>query len=215
MAKTDPFDRYSDRYEAWFERHTAAYQSELDAVRRLWPAKVAGIEIGVGAGHFAAPLGIEVGVEPSAVMRTAAVRRGVHAIGGTAEHLPFPAKRFDAALMVTTICFVNDPARCIREMYRVLRPGGYAVIGFVDRESALGREYESNRESSVFYSEARFFSVSELVSLLTGVGFTDFEYCQTVFTHPGKMRVPDTVREGFGGGSFVVVRSRKPETSEC
>jgi len=37
MPKTDAFETHADRYEAWFEHHGAAYESELWAVRELWP----------------------------------------------------------------------------------------------------------------------------------------------------------------------------------
>ena len=210
MPKTGPFDTHVDRYEAWFERHAAAYEAELQAVRELWPPGADGMEIGVGAGHFAGPLGIRTAVEPAAAMRKAAARRGIDALDGVAERLPFPDARFNAVLMVTTICFVDDPERAIREMYRVLRPAGCAVIGFVDRESVLGQAYERKRDSSVFYGEAHFFSADEVCALLSGAGFVDLENRQTLFRHPGEMQEPDRIEPGFGEGAFVVVRGVKP-----
>jgi len=206
MPKTDAFEIYADRYEAWFEQHAAAYESELQSVRELWPPGKDGMEIGVGAGHFAGPLGIRTAVEPAAAMREAAARRGIDALDGVAEYLPFPDARFDAALMVTTLCFVDDAERAVREMYRVLRPAGCAVIGFVDRESVLGRKYERRRASSVFYREARFYSAPEVYALLSGAGFVNMESRQTLFHHPSEMQEPDPVEEGIGRGSFVVMR---------
>ena len=38
--------------------------------------------------------------------------------------LPFDADRLDAAIMALVIHFVPDPARCVGEMARVVRPGG-------------------------------------------------------------------------------------------
>ncbi|MGD9874208.1 MAG: class I SAM-dependent methyltransferase [Kiritimatiellia bacterium] len=211
MPKTEPFDQFSERYAAWFEKHPAAYQSELAAVRDLWPAGANGIEIGVGAGHFAGPLGIRRGVEPAEGMRLMALKRKLGAVSGTAENLPFPDACFDAALMVTTICFVDDPQRSLHEMFRVIRPGGYAVIGFVDRDSALGREYVSKQSESVFYRDARFFNVAEVTALMEEAGFTGFEYRQTLFSDPKTLQAEDPVRPGFGKGSFVVVRGQKQE----
>jgi SAM-dependent methyltransferase len=211
MPKTEAFEQNTDLYEAWFDQHSAAYQSELTAVRTLWPSTSEGLEIGAGAGHFAAPLGIKDALEPSASMRRAASKRGVHAIEGTAERIPFPDGRFDAALMVTALCFVDDPSKSLQEMLRVLRPGGCAVIGFLDRLSPLGQEYESKREASVFYRNAHLFSTLEVSSLLTESGFERLDDCQTLFKNPYSMRVPDPVRVGFGEGSFVVVRGWKPE----
>jgi len=213
--RIQPFEQHADHYESWFQRHPAAYASELAAVRELWPAQADGLEIGVGAGHFAAPLVIGRGVEPAAAMRERATARGITVVDGVAEHLPFPDARFDAALMVTAICFVDDPAQSVREMHRVLRHGGCAVIGFVDRASPLGQEYERKRDSSVFYRDAHFFSTADMATLLTGAGFVALEYRQTLFRHPDAMQTPDPVRAGFGEGAFVVVSGRKPESRPC
>jgi putative nucleotidyltransferase with HDIG domain len=212
---TGPFETNVARYEAWFDRHPAAYASELAAIRELWPAGADGLEIGAGAGHFAAPLGIRTGVEPSAAMRKRAAERGLAPVAGVAERLPFPDGRFDAALMVTTICFVADPALSLREAFRVLRPGGCVVVGFVDRASPLGREYERNKAKSVFYKTARFFDAAEVAALLAKAGFTDLEYRQTLFAHPDQMQKPDPARTGFGEGAFVAIRGRKPEPTPC
>ncbi|MGD9780717.1 MAG: methyltransferase domain-containing protein [Kiritimatiellia bacterium] len=214
-AAAGPFEADVARYEAWFERHPAAYASELAAVRELWPAGADALEIGVGAGHFAAPLDIRTGVEPAAAMRQRAGERGLDLVAGVAERLPFPDGRFDAALMVTTICFVADPAQSLRETFRVLRPGGGLVVGFVDRASPLGLEYERNKENSVFYKTARFFDAAEVAKLLAAAGFVDLEYRQTLFAHPDQMQEPDPVRTGFGAGAFVAIRGRKPEPVPC
>ena len=62
-TNTGSFDA-PDRYDDWFDRHAAAYQSELRALRALWPDDGDGLKVGVGTVHFAAPLGIEHGVDP-------------------------------------------------------------------------------------------------------------------------------------------------------
>ena len=206
----NPFEQYGDQYEAWFDRHPAAYASELAAVRELWPTKADGVEIGVGAGHFAAPLKIRRGIEPTAAMGQRAAARGISVLDGVAENLPLPDQCCDAMLMVTTICFVEDPAQSVREMHRILRPDGCAVIGFVDRESSLGREYENRKDASLFYQNAHFFRMADIAALLTDAGFGELDFRQTLFSHPGTMRAPDPVRAGVGEGSFVVIRGQKP-----
>ncbi len=61
-----PFSVHHRRYDEWFARHEAAYLSELLAVRTLLPWQGKGLEIGVGTGRFAAPLGVAFGVDPAA-----------------------------------------------------------------------------------------------------------------------------------------------------
>ena len=58
MPRIAPFEAHQERYDSWFERHAAAYYSELLAVRALLPWEGRGLEVGVGTGRFAAPLGV-------------------------------------------------------------------------------------------------------------------------------------------------------------
>ncbi|HIE11344.1 MAG TPA: class I SAM-dependent methyltransferase [Kiritimatiellae bacterium] len=211
MPRIDPFEKFADAYQEWFLRHPHAYRAELEAIRRLWPEGAAGMEVGVGAGHFAAALGIRIGVDPSARMRRLAASRGIRVLDGAAEALPFGDGVFDAVLMVTTLCFVDDPDRAVEEIRRVLRPGGVVVVGLVDADSPLGREYRARRHRSRFYAAARFFTVSEVAGLLVRHGFVNLALCQTLFTHPGRMDRPDPVREGHGQGAFVVIRGQREE----
>ena len=130
------------------------------------PKKRKGIEIGVGTGRFAAPLEIKLGLEPSTKMRKIAEKRGIRVIEGVAENLPFPNAQFDFALMVTTICFLDDIESSFQEVHRILRPKGRFIIGLIDRDSLLGRLYEKNKKNNEFYRFATFYSVDEVLSLI-------------------------------------------------
>lgn len=118
------FEQYASEYDAWFERYPAIYEAELRAVKAALPAKGMGLEIGVGTGRFAAPLGIHAGVDPSPAMAAISCTRGIEVTIVKGEVLPFGAEEFDYALMVTTICFVDDLGAAFREAARVLKPGG-------------------------------------------------------------------------------------------
>lgn len=134
MVKTEAFEKNVDRYEQWFHEHSLAYVSELKAVQALLPKSGEGLEVGVGTGRFAAPLKIMHGVEPAAAMAAFARRRGVEVTEGTAEKLPFGDGRFDYVLMVTLLCFLDDPAAALKEARRVLKPGGVLLVGLIDRD---------------------------------------------------------------------------------
>ncbi len=209
MPRTQPFNDHLDRYEAWFSRHDLAYMSELQAVREMLPPGRA-LEVGVGSGRFAVPLGISAGVDPSTAMRKLARERGVDAVDGVAEDLPYLDGTFDTVLMVTTICFLDDVPRSLREAYRVLRPEGHLVIGFIDRESSVGRDYEARRAESVFYREATFSSTLELAAAIRAAGFCDLRFRQTVFGSLREVTAVQSSRPGHGVGAFVVVRGQRP-----
>jgi len=101
-----------------------------------------------------------------------AIERGIKVAQGVAEDLPFAHDSFDYALIITTICFVNSPARMLAEAHRVLKPGGRVIIGFIDRESDLGQHYLAHQAESVFYREATFYSANEVENLLIEGGFS-------------------------------------------
>ncbi|MDD2733708.1 MAG: methyltransferase domain-containing protein [Desulfuromonadaceae bacterium] len=206
MTKTEPFDEQANDYDAWFEKHPDLYLAELEAVRSFIPASGSGVEIGVGTGRFAAPLGIPIGVEPASRMAEMARQRGIAVLEGVAEALPFADGSFDFAVMVTVVCFLEDVAPAFREAYRILKPNGTFVISFIDRESELGRQYSQKKEQSKFYRDANFYSVSELVALLNKTGFSNFAYRQTLFPEETTNL---SFKEGYGNGGFVVIRAYK------
>jgi SAM-dependent methyltransferase len=208
-SKTDPFNAYPDRYEAWFWRHSAAYHSELMAVRALLPWQGLGLEIGVGTGRFAGPLGIGVGLDPSRAMLAYAVERGICGIQGIAEALPFKDAVFDYGLIITTICFVDDAKDLMNEARRVLKSGAFLVIGFVDRASRLGQQYLTRQHESVFYREARFYSALEVERLLGDAGFIDLVWGQTLAKPLNEVQEIEPLGNGHGHGGFVVVKALK------
>jgi ubiquinone/menaquinone biosynthesis C-methylase UbiE len=92
------------------------------------------IDVGCGNGAFTqllvercAPAEVQ-GIDPSegqlAFARSRSTSRVTEFRLGDAMALPFPADRFDAAVMALVIIFVPEPAKAIAEMVRVVRPGG-------------------------------------------------------------------------------------------
>jgi len=201
------FDRHHRRYDAWYDKNRCAYLSELKAVRKVLPKRGRGLEVGVGTGRFAAPLGIGCGIDPSKNMREMARERGVDARPGVGEALPFRDAAFDYVVLIITLCFVRRPQRVLRESRRVLKRNGEIILGIVDKGSFLGRSYR--KKKSAFYRQARFFSVPEATCLLSKAGFFGFSYYQTLYGSPGRIRSVQKPRKGFGRGGFIVIRGYK------
>jgi ubiquinone/menaquinone biosynthesis C-methylase UbiE len=212
VARIAPFEAFTKRYERWFTRHETAYLSELAALRGLIPDPGFALEVGVGTGRFAAPLGVAVGIDPSLRMLGRARDRGIAAVCGIAEALPFRDAVFDHVLIVCTICFVDDPRAMFREAGRVLKPDGAVVLGDIDRTSPLGRRYVVHRNESVFYREARFFSAGEVGELLAQAGFRQPVWRQTLTGPLAETTEIEPSLPGWGKGAFVALRAMKQGT---
>ena len=103
------------------------------------------LELGCGGGinmQFYAPERVNsfAGLDPSPALldasRTAAQAKGMVADirGGVGEAMPFADASFDTVLVTFTLCSVDDQAQVLREMRRVLRPGGKVL--FLEHGSA-------------------------------------------------------------------------------
>ena len=206
---TNVFEESAQEYDEWFVQNEFAYHSELAAIKAFMPKEGQGLEIGVGTGRFAAPLGIKVGVEPAKAMADRARERGIKVYEAYAEKLPFEDESFDFILMVTVLCFLADPFRALREATRVLRAPGRLIIGMIDPDSPLGRAYETNKEKSKFYRQAKFHLVGQVLTWLEDLGYDDLKTCQTIFQDSATVKVPQPVNEGHGEGVFVVIAGEK------
>lgn len=205
------FDQHADEYDRWFDEYERVYQAEINALRMFMPSTGLGVEIGVGTGRFARPLGIRIGVEPARRMAQLARKRGLSVCQALGERLPFRDSQFDVTLFVTVICFVDDVPALFRETRRVLRSGGHLVLGFIDRDSPLGRSYEARKETSPFYRAAHFYSVTQVAEWVREAGFDGLRFCQALFDPLGEGSGTEEARSGYGDGAFVVLSARKPE----
>ena len=211
MGQTKIFNENVEEYEAWYEEYPEVYRSEVLAIQEQLlklPKNIRGIEVGLGTGRFSEPLGIKEGVEPSENMAAIALKRGIEVVNGTAENLPTRDMYFDFVLFVT-ICHLNSAKQAFKEAYRVLKPKGSIIIGFIDKDQKIGKAYEENRMRSTFFRYANFYSVTQVAKLLKETGFNDLEYNQTLFGNLEEIKEVQLPKQGFGQGSFVVIKAVK------
>lgn len=220
MRGVSVFGEHAGEYDRWFDENEQVYQAEIEAVRALVPPAGPGLEVGVGTGRFAAPLGAAFGIDPARGAARIANGRGVGACRAFGERLPFGAGRFAYALLITVDPFVPDVMALLREMRRVLSPGGQAIVGMIDRDSPLGQMYEAHKDADKFYREAQFNTAGEMIAWLREAGFERIEARQTITGPPGEQASTEqvqagyagdalVVREGYGEGAFVVLSGVK------
>ena len=92
------------------------------------------LEVGVGSGlnfpFYGTQVEIVFGIDPSprllAVARRRATEAGVRAefLQGSATAIPLAENTIDTVVMTWTLCSIADPLTALREMRRVLKPGG-------------------------------------------------------------------------------------------
>jgi len=204
------FGEHAQEYDQWFDRHEPVYQAEIAALGKFVPGKGLSLEVGIGTGRFAVPLRIRFGIDPSRGMLAVARQRGLQVCQAIGEKLPFRNGQFDVVLLVTVICFVDDVSTLFRELRRVLKPSGHLIIGFINRNSVLGGLYESRKETSAFYRDARFYTVEDVARRVQEAGFGSLRFCETLFDDTEHRESSDMeVRDGYGNGAFVVLGAQK------
>jgi SAM-dependent methyltransferase len=128
------------RVQAWaLARRNPGYDA-LVAARKLAllsPIRGTVVEIGPGAGVNLPFFRTDVrwiGIEPNPFLtprvHETATRLGreIELRTGTAEYLPVPSRSVDAVVATLVLCSVDDPEVALREVLRVLKPGGRFVF---------------------------------------------------------------------------------------
>ncbi len=204
------FHNQCERYDAWYDRHADVFHAELAAIKSLMPNFQKGLEIGVGTGRFAAALGIRHGVDPEPAMLAKTATRGIDAVIGVAESLPYCDASFDMLLLTTTICFLDDIGRAFREARRVIEPQGRFIVAFIEKDRHLGKRYQNRgKAGNPFYANAHFVSTSEVIGYLESEGFAVEESRQTLLREdsPPYRHIP-----GYGNGAFIALRAKALNT---
>ena len=155
----------------------------------------------VGPTGFA--YGLDMTDEMLDLARSNAIKAGatnVEFMKGQIEDIPLPDASIDVVISNCVINLSTDKSAVIREMFRVLTPGGRLGISDVVAEDHLSPMERSERGSYVGCI-AGAMSRSEYLDGLAAAGFVDRD---VVFTH-----------EAAPGMHAAIVRASKPDLSGC
>ena len=128
-----------------------------------------------------------------------------------ALHLDFKDNTFDIVFSATMIEFIEKKQDLYQELLRVLKPGGFLVIGTIQKGSSFYDLYQTPyfQENTVF-KHARFLGLQDLIDLGT-TEFVTFEEC--LFNTPKELEENEMLEDikKDKPGSFLVCVYQKGE----
>jgi SAM-dependent methyltransferase len=145
------------------------------------------------AGHGARAFGVDISPPIVAQARAAFHREPLFAAVADIRELPFGDESFDAIYSMGTIEHFRDSERALREMVRVLRPGGCAIIGVPNRHDPFLRPLLSAVLQAVghyAYGYEKSFSRRSLRGMIERSGLTVTAETAILFL-PGWLRMLD------------------------
>jgi ubiquinone/menaquinone biosynthesis C-methylase UbiE len=129
-------------------------------------------DIGGGTGNYALALEQEgweaVVIDRSPEMLAYAARKGLTTMIAAAERLPLADESFDAAMLVSMLHHVADPAAALSEARRILRVGGRMAVMAFTQEDVHDLWFLDYFPSTRPWMQASHMSLSELLALLPG-----------------------------------------------
>jgi ubiquinone/menaquinone biosynthesis C-methylase UbiE len=135
---------YYDDFAGWYERerhlpyHRMLDDLEVEIVERYAAGKHA-LEVGCGTGlildRVARFASRACGIDLSGGMLAQAARRGLDVAQASATDLPIASESVDVAYSFKVLAHIPDITGTMREMARVVRPGGYVIAEFYNARS--------------------------------------------------------------------------------
>jgi ubiquinone/menaquinone biosynthesis C-methylase UbiE len=152
---------------------------EYNSLKRMLDLRPVDSLLDVGSGdgfwtarfssHCAKVTGLEPDERMLALAQTLYQRSNVEYVQGSAESIPYPSSNFDKVVSVSCLEHFGDPLQGLREMARVLKPGGRLAISvdslLPENSPASFREWHARRHFVTHY-----FNREELLGMMKLVG---------------------------------------------
>lgn len=133
------------------------------------------LDVGCGDGERAywySKRGFEAyGVEVSSRAVKNARNLGIHVRQGTLESAEFPDAFFDVVIMGHVLEHTHSPQKCLKETFRILKPGGMLAIAVPNIEAHTALVYGQDWAFLMLPIHLYHFSVATLSAYLTRSGF--------------------------------------------
>jgi ubiquinone/menaquinone biosynthesis C-methylase UbiE len=205
------FDRNAEEYDNWYREEPGllVLESEVKAIRALALEGV-GIEVGVGTGVFSSRLGVPFGLDPALKMLQKAKTRGISVVRAVGEFTPLKDGSMDYVLFAFTLCFLTNLQASLQEAWRVLKPRGNIVLGFISQDSHWGRLYSRKKaEDHRFYKHATFYVMEEVEEALDRGGFKITDRVATLSQGPDDIKTAEEPSTQLDQGSFICIKAMK------
>jgi SAM-dependent methyltransferase len=196
----------------------AGFEELEAAIKRSNAARPRVLDIGCATGALLEKLRDRLwlctGVEISPAAEYARVKRGLDVRSAGLEENRFPGASFDLVLASHLIEHLNDPAAFVREVARVLAPGGYFLVTTPNIAGFQARLFRSRWRSAIF-DHLYLFSAKTLAALLRQSGFV-IERIRTwgglaAGSAPAPLkRLADRAAKRLGVGDVMLLRALLP-----
>ena len=171
-------DYVAKNYDQFYESLKGKQVDEIEKnlVRQLIHS-IAGrgnmLELGCGTGYwttFFCEEGFRItAIDNSLAMLSEVKEKNIRCASfqhADATNLPFDKNNFDVVASITMLEFVNDIETVFQEINRVLKPGGYLLVGWLNALSELGKK----KNSDEIYRHARFYTPDKIRQYLSYFG---------------------------------------------
>jgi 2-polyprenyl-3-methyl-5-hydroxy-6-metoxy-1,4-benzoquinol methylase len=153
------------------------YEKTRAFLHEDYPEKGKLIEVGSGLGYllnfFKQDGGNVLGLEPNVGMcRYAESEFGIEIIPTILEKAELEHRSADAVLMMHVIEHVSDPYSTLKEVYRILKPGGIFVMETPRYDTLMFKLLGKRERSLSCDGHIYFFTTNTLEKLATKAGFT-------------------------------------------